>query len=118
MPKKIVFEEEVGMQISHDKVTLHPKALIIMGGLAMPDVPVTITDARKVITRHPEAVTLGICFMQMFEKAGWRKEIKYDLLIDASIDPVTVETHTMTLSERSRYLINLYNLTHPGSEHK
>jgi hypothetical protein len=116
--KKIVFEEDVGMQVSHDKVTLHPKALIIMGGLAMPNVPVTITDARIVITRHHEAVTLGICFMQMFEKAGWRKEIKYDLFIDTSIDPVIVETQTMTLSERSQYLINLYNLTHPGSENK
>ena len=116
--KKIEFVEEIGMQVSHDTVTLHPKALIIMGDLAMPNVPVTITDARIVITRHPEAVTLGICFMHMFEKAGWRKEIKYDLLIDASIDPVTVETQTMTLSERSQYLINLYNLTHPGSEHK
>ncbi len=116
--RKIEFEEEVGMQVSHDTVTLHPKALIIMGGLAMPNVPVTISDARIVITRHPEAVTLGICFMQMFEKAGWRKEIKYDLLIDASIDPVIVETQTMTLSERSQYLINLYNLTHTGSENK
>jgi hypothetical protein len=116
--RKIVFEEEVGMKVSKDNVTLHPKALIIMGGLAMPNVPVTIAEARIIITRHPEAVSLGICFMSMFEKAGWRKEIKYDLLIDANIDPVTVETHTMTLSERSQYLISLYNLTHPGSEHK
>ena len=116
--KKIIFEDEVGMQISKDLVPLHPKALIMMGGLAMPNVPVTIADARIVITRHPGAVTLGICFMNMFEKAGWRKEIKYDLLIDATIDPVTVETQTTTLSEQSQYSISLYNLTHPGIERK
>ena len=89
-----------------------------MGGLAMPNVPVSIAEARTTITRHPEAVSLGICFMSMFEKAGWMKEIKYDLLIDANIDPVTVQEHTMTLSERSQYLISLYNLTHPGPENK
>jgi len=28
--------------------------------------------------------------MNMFEKTGWTKEIRFDLLIDATIDPVTV----------------------------
>ena len=96
--KKIVFAEEIGMQFSHDTVPLHPEALIIMGGLAMPNVPVSIAEARTTITRHPEAVSMGICFMSMFEKAGWMKGIKHDLLIDANIDPVTVQEHTITLS--------------------
>ncbi len=114
--KQIVFEEEIGMQVSGQTVPLHPKALIMMGGLAMPGIPVSITDAKIIIVKHPQAATLGICFMSMFETAGWRKEIKYDLLIDATIDQVRVETQTMTLSERSQYLISFYDLTRPGTE--
>jgi hypothetical protein len=116
--KKIVFVDGTGMQISPGFTPLSPKALVIMGGLAMPNVPVTIADAKSIQIKHPDTVTIGICFMKMFEKAGWLKEIKYDLVIDATIDPVIVSEHTMTLSERSQYLISLYDITKPGMERK
>ncbi len=39
--KKIQFIEDVGMQVSGGPVTLRPKLLVFMGGLAMPLMPVT-----------------------------------------------------------------------------
>jgi len=33
---------------------------------------------------------IGVCFMSMIEKAGWLNEISFDMIIDATIDPVTV----------------------------
>lgn len=96
--KKIIFVDGIGMQISPDQAPLFPMAQVIMGGLAMPNVPVTVDDAKSVIAGHKESTVIGVCFMNMFEKANWMKEIDFDLLIDATIDPVTVSNPTMKSS--------------------
>lgn len=81
---------DVGMQAGDPLEVKKPAIIVIMGGLAMPDVPVEAGMVRSVLARHPGARVVGICFMSMFEKAGWLKEISFDLQIDATIDPVTV----------------------------
>jgi hypothetical protein len=43
-----------------------------------------------VIDRHHGALVIGVCFMKMFEKAGWLSTVAFDCLIDANIDPVEV----------------------------
>ncbi|MFA5332783.1 MAG: DUF2124 domain-containing protein [Methanoregula sp.] len=90
--KKIGHIEDVGMQARFGPVTLKPKAIVIMGGLAMPDVPVKAEQVKAVIDKHPGAAVIGVCFMHMFEKAGWLNTITFDCLIDANIDPVDVTT--------------------------
>ncbi len=70
--------EGVGMQVSAESaVKVDPKVIVLMGGLSMPGVPVT----KEIV---------GVCFMQMFEKMGWVEMFDFDLLIDASINPVRV----------------------------
>lgn len=88
--KKIVNVPDVGMQVSGGPVTLRPKAIVIMGGLAMPDVPVKKEQVRDLIRKHGSVKVIGVCFMGMFEKAGWPDAVSFDLMIDATIDPVTV----------------------------
>lgn len=88
--KKISHVESVGMQARMGPVTIKPKALVIMGGLSMPNVPVKAEQVKAVIAKHPGAVVIGVCFMHMFEKAGWLNTITFDCLIDANIDPVEV----------------------------
>ena len=89
--KKIVPVEDVGMQISSDRpAKFLPKAVVIMGGLSMPNVPVTAGEATAMLAGHPGSTVIGVSFMNMFEKAGWLPGIAFDLLVDATIDPVTV----------------------------
>lgn len=88
--KKILNVADVGMQVSGGQVTLHPKALVIMGGLAMPDVPVKKEQVQSLIKKHGNVKVIGVCFMNMFEKAGWLDTVSFDIIIDATIDPVTV----------------------------
>jgi hypothetical protein len=88
--KKIGHVDDVGMQACAGSVTLNPKALVIMGGLSMPNVPVKAEQVKSVIDKHPGAVLIGVCFMHMFEKAGWLGTVSFDCLIDANIDPVEV----------------------------
>ena len=88
--KKIVHADDVGMQARAGPVTLKPKAVVIMGGLSMPNVPVKAAQVKFVIERHSSATVIGVCFMHMFEKAGWFPTVSFDCLIDANIDPVEV----------------------------
>jgi hypothetical protein len=88
--KKIQDVRDVGMQVSGGPAALHPRLLVIMGGLAMPLMPVTKEQVRDLALRHSGAKLAGICFMGMFEKAGWLDTVDFDLMIDAAIDPVVV----------------------------
>ncbi len=81
---------DIGMQASAALVTVKPKVIVIMGGLSMPNVPIKAEQVKGVINRHSEALIMGVCFMHMFEKAGWLATISFDCLIDANIDPVEV----------------------------
>jgi hypothetical protein len=81
---------DVGMQAGDASPTLDPKVIVVMGGLSMPNVPVEAGQMRMVIDSHPDAQVVGICFMQMFEQAGWLSTISFDFMIDATIDPVEV----------------------------
>jgi hypothetical protein len=88
--KKISHVDDVGMQARAGPVTLNPKAIVIMGGLSMPNVPVKAEQVKTVLDKHPGTAVIGVCFMRMFEKAGWLNTITFDCLIDANIDPVEV----------------------------
>ena len=88
--QKIQFVEDVGMQVSGGPVTLRPKLLVFMGGLAMPLMPVTKEQVRDLAAKYPYAKVAGVCFMSMFEKAGWLDTVDFDLLIDATLDPVVI----------------------------
>jgi len=88
--QKIVNIEDIGMQVSGGPAVLHPRLLVIMGGLAMPYMPVKKEQVRDLAARYTGAKLAGVCFMSMFEKAGWLDTVEFDLLIDANLDPVTV----------------------------
>jgi hypothetical protein len=90
--KKIGHVDDVGMQARAGPVSLKPKTIVIMGGLSMPNVPVKAEQVVSVIDKHPGAAVIGVCFMNMFEKAGWLSTVSFDCMIDANIDPVEVTT--------------------------
>jgi hypothetical protein len=80
---------DAGMQVSDVASALKPRVIVIMGGLAMPNMPVTKEQVKDLITRYPDVIVVGVCFMSMFEKAGWLDTVEFDLLIDGTLDPVT-----------------------------
>jgi hypothetical protein len=80
----------VGMQVSGAADRIEPKVIVLMGGLAMPGVPVTKEAVQAVVGTHPGAKVVGVCFMKMFAKAGWLDAFGFDRIIDATIDPVRV----------------------------
>jgi hypothetical protein len=88
--QKIRLVPDIGMQAGGPATIQTPAMVVVMGGLSMPNVPVTVDQVKSAIEKYPDATRVGICFMNMFEKAGWLNAIDFDLLIDASINPVNV----------------------------
>ena len=85
---------DIGMQAGAPAHRLRPRAIVVMGGLSMPNVPVQADQVTAVIDNHPGVLVIGVCFMKMFEKAGWLPTVTFDFLIDANIDPVDVIKNT------------------------
>jgi len=92
--KKLSEVPDVGMQVSSESALLKPEVLVFMGGLAMPYMPVTKEQVRYLIATHNNPHVAGVCFMSMFAKAGWLDTVHFDLLIDGTLDPVTVTRNT------------------------
>ncbi len=88
--RKIRLVQNVGMQVSTEPAAIDPKVIVLMGGLSMPNVPVTKEQVRATVDTHPGTSLVGVCFMKMFEKMGWLDLFDFDLLIDATIEPVSV----------------------------
>jgi hypothetical protein len=88
--RKLCEVADAGIQVSSEQALVRPKVLVIMGGLAMPYMPVTKEQVRELAARHSGAKIAGVCFQNMFEKAGWLDTVAFDLLVNAMIDPVTV----------------------------
>jgi hypothetical protein len=88
--QKLKLVSDIGMQAGGAVSITAPKAVVVMGGLSMPNVPVTMEQVKSAAEKYPDAARIGICFMNMFEKAGWLKAMEFDLLIDAMISPVDV----------------------------
>ena len=81
---------DTGMQVSSQVAVVNPKLMVIMGGLAMPYMPVTREQVRDLAARHAGTKLAGVCFQDMFAKAGWLDTVQFDLLISATLEPVTV----------------------------
>lgn len=83
--RRMVFTEGIGFQIGEPCPVSNPSVIVMMGGLAMPGIPVNPEQAVTVFTKYPDVSRVGICFMHMFQKANWLDIISFDLLIDATI---------------------------------
>jgi hypothetical protein len=82
---------DIGMQASGEPLAITGvRVIVIMGGLAMPMMPVTKEQVRDLTVRHRGAKVVGVCFQNMFARAGWTGTVPFDLAINAMIDTVTV----------------------------
>ena len=88
--RRLELVPHLGMQGGDLPEDLHPDVVVVMGGLSMENSGVSHQDVTTFLDRYPTAMVVGICFQQMFEKAGWCAHIPFDLVIDATIDPVVV----------------------------
>ncbi|XRO77760.1 DUF2124 family protein [Methanocaldococcus sp. 10A] len=82
--KKLIIKD-VGMQMKDFEGLDKVDAVVLFGGLAMPKYNVEIDKIKELINKLSPKMVIGICFMSIFQKAGWDKKIDFDYLIDGYI---------------------------------
>ncbi|NYT04423.1 MAG: DUF2124 domain-containing protein [Candidatus Methanofastidiosa archaeon] len=100
MDKEIIYVPAINLQTPY-KVILssvdcdfssggdpyNPDLVVIMGGLAMKGGP-EIQSVEKFLENigNKDKKVIGVCFMHVFEKAGWCDIIPFDYMIDIFLD--------------------------------
>ncbi|MGZ4903990.1 MAG: DUF2124 family protein [Halobacteriota archaeon] len=92
--RNIVSVQDVGVQCGDTADTTKATVIVILGGLAMPISPVKQDEVLRFLERflQPGGTVIGVSFMSMFDQAGWTSALPFDYVIDATIDPVKVES--------------------------
>jgi hypothetical protein len=83
----------IGMQVGGAADPRGADFVVVLGGLSMPGSKVDangVAEGVKAILK-PGGKVMGICFMGMFEKAGWYGKVPFDVVMDATIDPIQVQ---------------------------
>ena len=86
------FEAKPYAMVLKDDVS-NPKdsdVVVLLGGLSMAKYDVDTEDV-KALARDilkDEGILIGVCFMDMFAKAGWLEKIDFDCVIDGTLTGV------------------------------
>lgn len=61
--------------------------VVLLGGLSMPKYDVGIDELMSLVNEilKDDGKLMGVCFMNMFEKAGWLEKIDFDCVIDGTL---------------------------------
>jgi hypothetical protein len=60
----------------------------LLGGLSMPQYQVDLADVQDMVKKilKPDGKVIGLCYMGMFEKAGWDEKIDFDCIINGVLN--------------------------------
>ena len=84
--------ENIGYSVVDEKADpKKPDAVVVLGGLAMPKFgcePEDVTRLIEDISGEKKPKVIGVGFMNTFERAGWDKKLKFDTMIDTTMEGV------------------------------
>jgi len=90
--RKIKEIENIGYSVVDEKDNPeNPDAVVVLGGLAMPKFgcpPENVIRMLEDISGEKKPKIIGVGFMNIFEREGWDKKIKFDTLIDTTMEVV------------------------------
>ncbi|AMK14861.1 DUF2124 domain-containing protein [Methanobrevibacter olleyae] len=81
-----------GMQLNEKVSNPHKSdAVVLLGGLAMPKSNVDIDELNALIKEilKEDGKIIGVCYMDMFTKAGWLDKVDFDSIVDGTLTGVT-----------------------------
>lgn len=82
-PYAMVLKDEISNPHESD-------AVVLLGGLSMPKYDVDTDDVKALVADilKENGLLIGVCFMDMFAKAGWLEKIDFDCVIDGTLTGV------------------------------
>ena len=84
---KKIERTSLGMQFSEEA---NPRSSVValLGGLSMPQYEVALEDVQEMLGEilEPNGKIIGLCYMGMFQKAGWDEQIDFDCIINGVLN--------------------------------
>lgn len=61
--------------------------VVLLGGLSMPKYDVDTEEVKVLVDEilKEDGQLMGVCFMDMFTKAGWLEKVDFDCVIDGTL---------------------------------
>lgn len=83
------FESKSYAMVLNDEVS-NPHdsdVVVLLGGLSMPKYDVDTEELNELIDKilKEDGRIIGVCFMDMFTKAGWLDKVDFDCIIDGTL---------------------------------
>ncbi|HHT19440.1 MAG: DUF2124 domain-containing protein [Euryarchaeota archaeon] len=77
----------LGMQFT-EEADPHSNVVALLGGLSMPQYEVKLEDVQKMLNNilKLDGKIIGLCYMGMFEKAGWDEKIDFHCIINGALN--------------------------------
>ncbi len=82
--RKIV-STEWGLELG-DECSFEADSVVILGGMAMPKIGVKPEEMADFLGNMKYKRLLGVCFMSIFEKAGWCEALSFDSVMNMLIE--------------------------------
>lgn len=90
--RAVWYVDGIGMQIGGLVDPFGANYVVLLGGISMPQCTIGPEGANEIIKKvlKPGGKVIGACFMDMFAKEGWEDKVRFDIIINADINSVTV----------------------------
>lgn len=90
--KQIKMLPNIGFSVIDEKADpKNPDVVVVLGGLAMPKfgcAPEVVDNMIQEISEEKKPKIIGVCFMNIFERASWEEKLAFDVIIDTTLQTV------------------------------
>lgn len=80
-----IVSTEFGMELG-DPVSPDADTVVILGGMAMPKIGCKPDELKEMLRQIQHKRLIGVCFMGIFEKAGWCSSIDFDYVMNTNLE--------------------------------
>jgi hypothetical protein len=80
-----IITTEYGLELG-EETGADADVVVILGGMAMPKIGVKPEEMKDFLTKIRYKKLIGVCFMSIFEKAGWCQALKFDYVMNMIIE--------------------------------
>ncbi len=77
---------ELGVSADVDADVAATDVLVVLGGMAMPKIGVKPEEMKEFLSEVKYKRLIGVCFMGIFEKAGWCQALGFDYVMNMIIE--------------------------------
>jgi hypothetical protein len=80
-----IISTEYGLELG-EKCNADAIVVVILGGMAMPKIGVKPEEMKDFLTKMKYKKLIGVCFMSIFEKAGWCSTLEFDYVMNIILE--------------------------------